>query len=483
MSLARYAVLVVLVVACNNSSQPPEDPKINQVENSLTPGVVYGDTIPNLNLGQRMREKGVKGLSIAVINNYEIVWAKGYGWADSAEGRKVTPDTRFQAASISKSLNSLAIMKLIQEGKLDGDADINNYLKSWQFPYDPVSKGKKINAWQLMSHTAGLNVHGFPGYKETDSLPTIVQVLDGLKPANTGAVRSVNEPGKEFKYSGGGTTILQLMLQDITGKSYADYIQENILNPIGMTNSSFQQPPSSKGDYATGYYQDGNAVEGKFHIYPEQAAAGLWTTPTDLAKYIIECQKTLKAGSGKILSREMMEKRMTPYMDSIFAMGVFIVSTPGGNYFTHNGGNEAFLCTSYGSLENGNGVVIMINGENFSIISEVLNAVARVYGWKDFLRNEFRPSIPLQADSLAQYTGKFLLNKDTIQINQKDGKLFGQQNRQPAAGYRLHFSNVNAFSLEEVPGARFIWLRDRNGFPGSLLLSEDGREVMLRRIE
>ncbi|MCR6719005.1 MAG: beta-lactamase family protein [Chitinophagaceae bacterium] len=371
----------------------PKD-KIRQVENSLSPVVVYGDSLPNYNLEQRMREKGVKGLSIAVIKDYSIEWAKGYGWADSAEGRKVTTETRFQAASISKSLNSLAVMKLIQEGKLDPEVDINNYLTSWKFPYDSVSKGKKINTWNLLSHTAGLNLHGFPGYDVTDSLPTLVQLLNGEKPANTEAIRSVFEPGKEFSYSGGGTTISQLMLQDITGKSYADYVEENVLKPIGMRNSSFRQPPVDKADYATGYYTNGSPVKGKFHVYPELAAAGLWTTPTDLAQYIIECQLTLKGESQKVLSQEMMQRRMTPYLDSIFALGVFIESKPVGKFFIHTGGNEAFVCIAVGSLEGGNGVVIMLNGEDFSIITELLHSVSRVYGWTDY----YKPEVVAAAD-------------------------------------------------------------------------------------
>lgn len=484
MSLRPFAFLLSLLsFACTSQTDKETDDQIKQVENSLSPIVIYGDSLLNLNLEQRMREKAVKGLSIAVIKDYKIVWAKGYGWADSADGRKVTTETRFQAASISKSLNSLAVMKLVQEGKLDPDADINNYLKSWQFPYDSVAKGKRVNTWNLLSHTAGLNVHGFPGYEVTDSLPTLVQLLKGEKPANTEAIRSVFEPGKEFQYSGGGTSISQLMLQDITGKSYDDYMEENVLRPMGMRNSSFRQPPTDKADYATGYYTNGSAVKGKFHIYPEQAAAGLWTTPTDLAKYIIECQLTLKGESQKVISQEMMQKRMTPYLDSFAAMGVFIENKPTGKFFSHTGGNEAFLCISNGSLEGGNGVVIMINGEDFSIIHELLHSVSRVYGWTEFYKPQFRKEIKLSPDSLHLYTGKYLLTTDTIHVFRQGEQLFVQVTNEPQRLYQLRFSESQQFSLAEMPDLVFRYQRDKQGRAEALHLREGSRERLLKRVD
>ena len=305
--------LLLLLVPLQLFAQPGLDSisgKIKRVENSLNPSLIFGDSLPNYNLEQRMRETHIKGLSLAVIKNYKIEWAKGYGWADSAENRKVNTETRFQAASISKSLNSMGILKLAEQGKLDTAADINQFLKSWQFPYDSVSKNKKITVLNLLSHTASLDIHGFPGYDRKDSFPTLIQVLNGERPANTKKVRSVGQPGKAFRYSGGGTTITQLILKDITGKDYAQWMQQNVLNPLGMKNSSYVQPPVDTANLATGYYNDGSPVPGKYHVYPEQAAAGLWTTPSDLARYMIDCQLTLKGEKGKILSTPMMKTRM-----------------------------------------------------------------------------------------------------------------------------------------------------------------------------
>jgi len=478
--------LILLLLPLTVSSQtidPAIQKKITAVENSLAPSVIFGDTIPKLNLEKRMKETAIPGLSIAVIHDYKIEWAKGYGWADTEEKRKVTTDTRFQAASISKSINSLGILKLVEMGKLDPEADINNYLSSWKFPYDSLSHNKKISTYNLLSHTAGLDIHGFPGYEKTDTLPTLQQILDGKRPANTKAVRSLFEPGKKYKYSGGGITISQLILTNITNSNYADWMQKNVLEPLGMTNSSYQQPPTAVSNLATGYYGNGKPVKGKYHVYPEQAAAGLWTTPTDLAKYIIECQLALEGRSKKILSQAMMKKRLTPYIDSNAALGVFIENKKGQLYFTHNGGNEAFLCTSYGSMQGGNGVVIMINGENFAVITELLNSVAIVYDWKGFYTPTFRKTVTLPKDTLQKLVGNFLLEKDTLTVSFCGDALCLQQNFQPATGYQMFFSDNNNFSVREVPNAFFSVIRNAEGKVEAFQLKQGDYNMRIPRIK
>lgn len=448
--------------------------KINKVENFLSPATIYGDTISRGNIEVRMKEANVKGISIAVINNYEIEWVKGYGWADETEQRKVTPVTRFQAASISKSLNSMGVLKLVEQNKLDPEADINNYLKTWKFPYDSLSKNKKITTHQLLSHTAGLTIHGFPGYKADAKIPSLSEVLDGKKPANTNAVRSQFEPGVKFQYSGGGTTISQLIVMDITGKNYAEFMQREVLTPLGMTNSSYQQPPPAGVELSTGYYDNGKPVRTKYHVYPEQAAAGLWTTPTDIAKYIIECQLAYEGRSGKVLSSEMMKKRMSPYFGSTFALGVFIENRNGNKWFNHNGGNEAFVCTYYGSMEGGNGVVIMENGQNFSLLSEILNSVAQVYDWKGFYNPVFKKVVKVPRDSLQLYVGNYLLVKDTLTIKFSGDDLVLLQNGEPASGYKMIFSDNNSFTVQEVPDATLRVLRNAAGKVDALELKQGG---------
>ena len=220
--------------------------KIKEVEQTVSLSKFQIEGKPNATLQERMAYYHVKGLSIAVIHNYRVEWAKGYGWADSAEQRLVTTETLFEPGSISKSLNAFGVLKLVQDKKLDLNKDINTYLSSWKFPYDSVSKNKKITLFNLLSHTAGLGVHGFPGYFKGDAFPTLPEILDGKKPANTAAVRSLFEPGLKVEYSGGGTMISQLIEMDVTQQPYDTYMFENVLAPIGMMHSSFTQTATGK---------------------------------------------------------------------------------------------------------------------------------------------------------------------------------------------------------------------------------------------
>ena len=360
--------------------------KIKQVEQSLFSNKPADN--PNApkqkwEIHERMNQHGVYGLTIAVIKDYKIEWAKAYGWADVEERRPVTTTTLFQAASISKSLNGVGVLKLVQDKKLTLDADINDYLTSWKFPYDEKSKGTKINVANLLSHSAGLTVHGFPGYEVGDDLPTVPEILDGKKPANTRSVRSQFEPGLKTQYSGGGTTISQLIIMDITRQPYAEYMWKNVLQPMGMLNSTYEQPPVNKkfNQLATGYKANKKEIKGKYHIYPEQAAAGLWTNPTDLTNYIIETQLSLAGESEKVLTQEMTKLRLTPYFDKSAALGVFLSQGGSTKTFSHGGANEGFRCQYYGSLEGGSGVVVMVNSDNGEILQELINSVALVYGW------------------------------------------------------------------------------------------------------
>lgn len=361
--------------------------QIKQVENNFS-----GQAIPDGktdNILDRMIYFKVKGLSIAVVQNYKVIWAKGYGWADEREKRPVTALTLFKPGSISKSLNAVGVLKLAQEHQLDLYEDINTYLRSWKFPYDSVAKGKKITLANLLSHTAGLSVYGgFPGYSKKDKVPTLPQVLAGIAPANTPAVKSLFEPGREFQYSGGGTLISQLIITDVMHQNYEKFMANNVLKPLGMIHSFFSTCPPSRSrlkNIATAYNKDGVAVASRFNIYPEQSAMGLWTTPSDLAKYLIEIQLAYAGKSSKVLNQQMAHLHLTPYIDSSVAMGVFIGERNGGvKYFFHDAGNEGFRGLFYGSVEDGNGIIAFVNSDNGDIIIELLNRVATVYQWKGF---------------------------------------------------------------------------------------------------
>ncbi|HMB29148.1 MAG TPA: serine hydrolase domain-containing protein, partial [Blastocatellia bacterium] len=295
-------VLVFSQVACGQSSVQP---RIEHVEKGLLSSVlIKGD--PGRTIQERMKFYKVPGVSIAVINNYKVEWARGYGVKDIETNEPVTTETIFQAGSISKSVAAMTALKRVEQGKIALDQNINDKLTSWKLPDNEFTAKRKVTLANLLSHTGGLTVHGFPGYAVGEKIPELPQVLDGAAPANTAAVRVDMEPGTKFRYSGGGVTIAQLAIMDIEKKPYPQIAQETVLGPLGMTDSTYSQPlpAETRKKAASGHRGDGKPVEGKIHVYPEMAAAGLWTTPTDLAKFAIEVQLSLADKSNKVLSKE-----------------------------------------------------------------------------------------------------------------------------------------------------------------------------------
>lgn len=341
----------------------------------------------------------------------------------------------------------------MQDKKLDLNTDINKYLVTWKFPYNEKYSKKEITITNLLSHTAGLTIHGFPGYVRGEVLPSLTQILDGTAPANTRAVRSDDEPGKKVKYSGGGTTITQLIVMDVTHQPYDVFMQKTVLDPLGMTSSSFMQPPpaSKENLLATGYKGDGREVKGKYHVYPEQAAAGLWTNPTDLCKYIIETQLSYKGESAKVVTKEMTTLRVTPVLEDA-ALGTFVNSRVTGStkYFNHNGGNEGFTCTSIGSLSDGEGVVIMTNSDNGVLLEEIANSVAIVYNWKDYYLPETKQVVDVEEAVVTRYLGKYDAGGTTVSVNMGQNGLmvnvFGD------IQWNLYFTSDKDFFIREYRG-------------------------------
>ncbi|NBA86048.1 serine hydrolase [Emticicia sp. CRIBPO] len=453
--------------------------KIKQFEDNL--GLWVQIEGQQFTLADRMKSNHVNGVSIALIKDYKIEWTKAYGWADSAAKRPVTTKTLFQAGSISKSLNAVGLLKLVQEGKLDLYADINNYLKSWKFPYDSLSKGKKITTANLLSHTGGLTVHGFGGYEKGDTIPTLTQILNGVKPANSKAVRSMYQPSLRYQYSGGGTTISQLILQDITGQPYDTYMWNNVLKSMGMRSSSYTQPPAADKENAAGYYNDGTAVKGKYHIYPEQAAAGLWTNPTDLAEYIIETQLSLKGKGHKVLSTETTQLRLTPYVDKSAALGVFIVEKGNEKYFNHSGSDEGFVAEYYGSMENGNGVVVMANTDNGSLLSEIVNSLASVYHWKDFYTPKAKKVVTVDNEILKSYTGTYKVHRNTVDITfEKEGLMLNMDSK---TKYKIYFTSDTDFFMLEMAGSEVKFVKDSNNQITGFDINDNGYQVKAVRVK
>ncbi|MBE7169008.1 MAG: serine hydrolase [Williamsia sp.] len=449
-SLALLLCHWLTVVAAQQPYSKAVNRQISRVENSLSGGLVIDGKL--YTLSERMKRTHVTGLSVAVIDNYQVVWAKGYGYADKKEGRKVTTHTLFEPGSISKSLNAVGILQLAQQGKLDLYQDINQYLVSWKFPYDTVSHGKKITTAQLLSHTAGLGVHGFPGYHRDSAIASVIAILDGRTPSNTEAVRSVAEPGTGPRYSGGGTLITQQMLTDLANQQYEQYMYEHVFRPLGMTNSSYNQPPaaSQRKNLATGYKSNGHEVPGKYHVYPEKAAAGLWTTPTDICKYMLEMQQAYQGKSPKVLNREMVKLHVTPYKNDV-AMGTFIQNRNGEMYFDHTASNEGFSGVFIGGLTNGKGAAVFANSDDAPVMFELINSIAQVYNWKGFSKPEQITTVPVSDTLTSKYTGEYILDGFLSEIKrEKDGLYLWTD----GISSKMYFTSATSFRNIELGGTK-----------------------------
>ena len=297
--------------------------RIAAVEKNLLPAVrIKGQTAP-MALADRMRELHVPGVSVAVINDGKIEWAKGYGAIEAGKDTPVTADTLFQAASISKPLSALAVLRLVDKGALDLDRDVNEYLTSWKVAENEFTRQHAVDLRGILSHTAGLTVHGFDGYRVGAAMPTLQQTLKGTPPANNKPVLVDKVPGKGFRYAGGGTTVMQLLLTEVTAKTFTELMHESVLSPLAMASSTYEQPLSEalQARAASGHDEAGQTIAGRWHVYPERAAAGLWTTPSDLARYAIEVQQAHAGKSQTILSKKMVDQMLTPQGEGPMGLG------------------------------------------------------------------------------------------------------------------------------------------------------------------
>jgi len=351
----------------------------------LPPDAVQDDPHACHTLAERMAALHVPGVSIAVVHHGVIEWAQGFG-VQRDGGPPVTADTLFQAGSISKPVAAIAALRLVQQGKLSLDVDVNAELTTWKIPASTAAPGATVTLRELLTHTAGLTVHGFPGYGALAPIPTLVQVLNGEKPANTDPIRLENVPGKEWKYSGGGYTVMQQLLLDVTREPFPKLLHDTVLAPIGMTHSTYEQPlPAAlQASAATPYADDGTAVAGGAHTYPEMAAAGLWTTPSDIARYMIENQHALQGKQSHVLSRELTEQMVTPGKNN-WGLGLQIGGSAANPYFSHGGVNQGFESLFAAYEHNGEGAAVMTNAQGgMRLASEILRAIAVTYDWPDF---------------------------------------------------------------------------------------------------
>jgi len=377
-------VIVLALPGHAQSSDSPIERRIQRVEQGLLSS--YGDPPwKRMNLADRMVHYNVPGVSIALINDNQVEWTKGYGILEAGRSEPVTPGSLFQPASIAKLVVAVTALRYVEAGALDLDGDVNQRLVSWQVPENEFTAAAKVTLRRLLSHSGGVTVEGFRGYALGEEVPNLRQVLNGEWPANSPPVRVNVVPGTQYRYSGGGYMIVQQLLEDLTGKPFPAIVRDSVLEPWGMTSSTFVSPlpDTSRANAASGHRANGSAIPGRWHTYPEMGSgASMWSTASDLAQFAIRIMQSYEGQSDGVLSHSMAVQMLTPQIESR-GLGP-VVLNDGGDlfYFMHPGANDGFASVLVAYPQRRQGVVILTNGDNGAALwREILNSVSIEYGW------------------------------------------------------------------------------------------------------
>lgn len=347
--------------------------------------LLKGDDI-DVAVNAQMRQHHIPGLALAVIQNGKIVREQGYGYRDEAHRLPITSTTLFQAGSVSKPVAALGALHLVEQGRLALDENVNEKLQSWHLPEDDFTKEHPVTLRLILSHSAGVTVHGFsPGYRVGAPLPSLVQILDGQAPANNQPVRVDQVPGAKWRYSGGGYLIMQQLAMDATGRDFDGYMQESVLRPLGMDASTFAQPLPKAWEEraATGYVgEPRRPLEGRWDVQPALAAGGLWTTVGDLARFYLGVQRALAGTSNPVVSQAMARQMVTAQHGNS-GLGFMVGGTP--LRFGHNGGESGFRAITV-AFPTGEGVAILMNADADvdAVADALVGTVGEQYHWPGY---------------------------------------------------------------------------------------------------
>lgn len=388
------ALLALAALSHGAAAQRSAEAVVAEVERGLWPPVATEHTKP-MRLADRMRLYGAPAVSVAVVDGGRLRWARAWGVSEVGHPDRVTTDTRFQAASISKPLAALTALTQVEAGRLSLDEDIEARLRGWRLPPGAQSPAHPVTLRRLLAHTAGLGVPGFAGYRPGEALPTLPQILDGRAPANNPPVRVAAEPGRDFRYSGGGYVLVQQVLEDVTGEPFADLSAKAVFAPVGMHHSAWGGLDlASRQDAAVGHHR-GLPIEGRRARHPELAAGGLWTTPSDLARLTVALQQVLAGQSGGLLAPAALEQALTGERGAI-GLGFMIDGTPERPLWGHDGRTAGF--EARWRFDRSRAVVVMVNANGtLPLADEIVRAVAVAEGWDD-LGPRRRTAAALRAD-------------------------------------------------------------------------------------
>lgn len=467
--------MLLLAPSCLAQS---EDPHIAAIVANLSPAMVKeGAPIHGKSLREMMDEDHVSAVSVAFIRHGKVAWVRSFGTLGSG-GAPATPDTLFQAGSISKPVTATAAMHLVQQGKLSLDADVNTALVHWKVPASDKAEGKPVTLRELLSHTAGINVHGFPGYAAGTPVPTTLQVLDGTQPGTNPPIRVEQVPGKQWDYSGGGYVILQQMITDVTGQPFADVLRDVVLKPYGMTHSSFQQPlaPDTLKQVAMPYEANGTPIAGGPHVYPELAAAGLWTTASDLARFLLATQQGLMHGNA-VLNKSTAQQMVTPGLGD-WGLGLEIGGKPDRRYFWHGGGNEGYQCIMTAYEGDGDGAVVMTNSnQGYALANDIIRSIAREYQWPDWGPRVVH-TVSVDAATLKRYVGSYKINPwFSFVVTFEKNTLLIQGTGQP----KLELWPESPTRFTFVVDVDVAFVRDAHGTVTGMNVLQDGKTTFAKK--
>jgi CubicO group peptidase (beta-lactamase class C family) len=443
-----------------------------------------------LTIEELMERFSVPGVSIAVIRDFDIHWAKGYGTADVETGKPVDTETMFQAGSISKPVAAMGVLKAVQDGVFGLDDDINDILTSWQLDTGEFTRDRPVTPRTLTSHTSGLgDAFGFPGYDPAGPIPSVIQILEGEPPSNTRPIFMERSPMSLMEYSGGGVVLMQLALADARGKPFEEILRDDVLVPIGMPNSTFENPlpPERDRNASRGHDRNGQSRGAKWHVYPEMAAGGLWTTATDLARFAIEVQKSAIGESNKVLSRTMVQEMLSPVGVGDFAVGFGIQKLGEGWYFYHSGDDWGFQADLVAHKVHGYGLVVMTNSDQgYSLIQELRQRVERAYEWDSVASpapRRYDPppkAIDLPAETLDEYVGAYESNDGAVlSITHENGTLGWHHSEFGSAP--LFAADVDRLFLLVAP-VEIVVTRDDSGSVIGITVVQGGQRAYAPKI-
>lgn len=382
------------------------DSRVENIEENLVPVHFLKNHSNRMSISEMMEKDRVPGVSIAFIENGNISWQKTYGYSNLQDSLPVTTKTLFNGASLSKPVAAMAALNLSEKGFIDLNEDVNAYLKNWKIPENKFTEEQKVTLKRLIGHTAGIINYVPQPYSLNDNSPNLVQMLSGTKPSVDLPASVIYVPGEQRKYSNPGYTIIQKMIEDVSDKNFESVIEEIIFKPSEMYDSSFEQPlPQNLLEKtATGYSKDLKGYP--YKLFPWKAAGGIWTTPTDLGKFIITLLEDYHSNKNIILSKKMADSVFQKKSERL-GFGKLFSPVKQDLLFEHWGSSPGFTCYMVASLNKKQGVVIMTNSDNGTILlSYIARSVAQEYNW-DFLQPTIFKSFKLSVDEIMTYVGKF----------------------------------------------------------------------------